>query len=170
MVCAKDQLSPIWSTHHYRPISLREAEAQGCITVDGLGMLLHQAAPGFERWFGQRPEVDSRNTRCGASLMFKLGLTGSIGMGKTTTASIFSALGCDVWDADAAVHRLYAKGGAAVAPMSGAFSQVIEEGAVSRAQLRSLISADPSALKTIEKIVHPAAGSGPCRFCRKLSK
>jgi dephospho-CoA kinase len=87
--------------------------------------------------------------------MFKLGLTGSIGMGKTTTASIFSALGCDVWDADAAVHRLYAKGGAAVAPMSGAFSQVIEEGAVSRAQLRSLISADPLALKYIEKIVHP---------------
>ena len=87
--------------------------------------------------------------------MFKLGLTGSIGMGKTTTASIFSALGCDVWDADAAVHRLYAKGGAAVAPISGAFSQVIEEGAVSRAQLRSLISADPLALKSIEKIVHP---------------
>ena len=87
--------------------------------------------------------------------MFKLGLTGSIGMGKTTTASIFSALGCDVWDADAAVHRLYAKGGAAVAPMSGAFSQVIEEGAVSRAQLRSLIAADPLALKSIEKIVHP---------------
>ena len=87
--------------------------------------------------------------------MFKLGPTGSIGMGKTTTASIFSALGCDVWDADAAVHRLYAKGGAAVAPMSGAFSQVIEEGAVSRAQLRSLISADPLALKSIEKIVHP---------------
>ena len=87
--------------------------------------------------------------------MFKLGLTGSIGMGKTTTASIFSALGCDVWDADAAVHRLYAKGGAAVGPMSGAFSQVIEEGAVSRAQLRSLISADPLALKSIEKIVHP---------------
>ena len=87
--------------------------------------------------------------------MFKLGLTGSIGMGKTTTASIFSALGCDVWDADAAVHRLYAKGGAAVAPMSGAFSQVIEEGAVSRAQLRSLIFADPLALKSIEKIVHP---------------
>ena len=87
--------------------------------------------------------------------MFKLGLTGSIGMGKTKTASIFSALGCDVWDADAAVHRLYAKGGAAVAPISGAFSQVIEEGAVSRAQLRSLIAADPLVLKSIEKIVHP---------------
>ena len=87
--------------------------------------------------------------------MFKLGLTGSIGMGKSTTASIFSEFGCDVWDADAAVHRLYDKDGAAVAPMSEAFPQVIEAGAVSRAQLRKLISADPSVLKTIEKIVHP---------------
>ena len=87
--------------------------------------------------------------------MFKLGLTGSIGMGKSTTASIFSEFGCDVWDADAAVHRLYDKDGAAVAPISEAFPQVIEAGVVSRAQLRKLISADPSVLKTIEKIVHP---------------
>ena len=87
--------------------------------------------------------------------MFKLGLTGSIGMGKSSTASIFSEFGCDVWDADAAVHRLYDKDGAAVAPISEAFPQVIEAGVVSRAQLRKLISADPSVLKTIEKIVHP---------------
>ena len=87
--------------------------------------------------------------------MFKLGLTGSIGMGKSTTASIFSEFGCDVWDADAAVHRLYDKDGAAVAPISEAFPQVIEAGVVSRAQLRKLISADPSVPKTIEKIVHP---------------
>jgi dephospho-CoA kinase len=87
--------------------------------------------------------------------MFKLGLTGSIGMGKSTTASIFSEFGCDVWDADAAVHRLYDKDGTAVAPISEVFPQVIEAGVVSRAQLRKLISADPSVLKTIEKIVHP---------------
>ena len=87
--------------------------------------------------------------------MFKLGLTGSIGMGKSTTASIFSEFDCDVWDADAAVHRLYAKDGAAVLPMSEKLPQVIVEGAVSRAQLRVLISVDASVLKTIEKIVHP---------------
>ena len=87
--------------------------------------------------------------------MFKLGLTGSIGMGKSTTASIFSEFDCDVWDADVAVHRLYAKDGAAVLPMSEKLPQVIVEGAVSRAQLRVLISVDASVLKTIEKIVHP---------------
>jgi dephospho-CoA kinase len=87
--------------------------------------------------------------------MFKLGLTGSIGMGKSTTASIFGEFGSDVWDADAAVHRLYAKDGAATGPISETFFQVMVEGEVSRARLRKLISSDPSALKFIEKIVHP---------------
>ncbi|MFD1160222.1 dephospho-CoA kinase [Roseovarius aestuarii] len=88
-------------------------------------------------------------------MTFKLGLTGSIGMGKSTTAQLFADEGCAVWDADAAVHRLYSRGGAAVAPMSEAFPEAIVDGAVSRAQLKSVITTDASALKKIEKFVHP---------------
>ena len=96
--------------------------------------------------------------------MFKLGLTGSIGMGKSTTAALFAELGCEVWDADAAVHRLYSSGGAAVAPMQAQFPQVVEDKTVSRAQLRILIANDPSALKSIEQIVHPLLGQDRSDF------
>ncbi|MCR8549537.1 dephospho-CoA kinase [Salipiger sp. P9] len=88
-------------------------------------------------------------------MIFRLGLTGSIGMGKSTTAGLFAEAGCLVWDADAAVHRLYAPGGAAVTPMQEAFPDVIEDGAISRERLRDVIAADPSALPRIERIVHP---------------
>lgn len=88
-------------------------------------------------------------------MTFKLGLTGSIGMGKSTTAQMFAELGCALWDADAAVHRLYARGGAAVAPMEEVCLDAIVDGAVSRDHLREVIQADPTLLKKIEAIVHP---------------
>lgn len=88
-------------------------------------------------------------------MTFLLGLTGSIGMGKSTTAKIFAAAGCEVWDADAAVHRLYSAGGAAVAPMQAAFPTAVVDEAVSRDTLKQIIGADHSALKQIETIVHP---------------
>ena len=88
-------------------------------------------------------------------MTYLLGLTGSIGMGKTTTATLFAEAGVPVWDADAAVARLYAKGGAAVPSMASAFPRSIVDGAVSKPALKTLIASDPAALSIIEGIVHP---------------
>ncbi len=97
-------------------------------------------------------------------MTFQLGLTGSIGMGKSTTAGLFAEQGCAVWDADAAVHRLYGAGGAAVAPMQAAFPDAVQDGIVSRAALKSIIARDPAALRRIEDIVHPLVAQDRAEF------
>ena len=88
-------------------------------------------------------------------MTFKLGLTGSIGMGKSTTARIFADQGCGIWDADAAVHKLYGENGAAVAPLAAIFPQVLKKQAICRMAIKQLISDNSEALKQIENIVHP---------------
>ncbi|MFB9149104.1 dephospho-CoA kinase [Roseovarius ramblicola] len=97
-------------------------------------------------------------------MTFRLGLTGSIGMGKSTTARLFAEEGCAVWDADAAVHRLYARGGAGVAPIAEAFPEAVVDGAVDRGRLRAIIAGDPGALARIEAIIHPLVAQDRADF------
>ena len=88
--------------------------------------------------------------------MFVLGLTGSIGMGKTTAAKMLRRMGLPLHDADRTVHRLLAKGGAAVAAVEAAFPGVVEDGAVDRGRLGAQVFEDRGALKRLEGILHPA--------------
>lgn len=99
--------------------------------------------------------------------VFRLGLTGSIGMGKSTTAGFFSAAGVPVWDADAAVHRLYASGGAAVAPIAKLIPEAVTDGCVSRETLKAALSVEPSLLGKIEAIVHPLVAADRAEFLRQ---
>ncbi len=96
--------------------------------------------------------------------MLILGLTGSIGMGKSNATQVFRHLGIAVHDADAAVHRLMGRGGAAVAAIEAAFPGVVRDGAVDRQALGGRVLGDPPALKRLESILHPAVGRDSRRF------
>lgn len=99
---------------------------------------------------------------------FRLGLTGSIGMGKSTTAGLFRDEGIPVWDADAAVHRLYAKGGAAVSRVSKLCPAALVDGAIDRAVLRHWIAGEGSALAQLEAIVHPLVARDRAAFATEV--
>ena len=94
--------------------------------------------------------------------MIVLGLTGSIGMGKSTTATLFAEAGVPVYDADAAVHRLYE--GEAVSAIEAAFPGTTDNGKVDRNRLSARVVHDPAAIKRLEEIVHPMLGASRQKF------
>ncbi|NHK28109.1 shikimate dehydrogenase [Parvularcula flava] len=148
----------------YTPLEtplLAQARARGLKTFNGLAMLANQAVPGFEHWTGIRPAVTPdlmehlEDRLLGRIPPVAIALTGSIGMGKSTVAAMFARLGAHTWDADDAVHRLYAEGGAAVEPVAELFPDVIQSGAVSREKLSAHLLANPGDFPALEAVVHP---------------
>lgn len=97
-------------------------------------------------------------------MSFLLGLTGGIGMGKSTASAMFRDLGHPVWDADEAVHRLYAPDGAAVGPVSAVFPAALQDGGIDRSALKSELQRDPTALPRLEAIVHPLVAADRATF------
>ncbi len=93
-----------------------------------------------------------------------VGLTGSIGMGKSTTAKMFSEEGIPVWDADAAVARMYSRGGSAVEAVKKLNPQLVKDGSVDRTQVKAWIETDKTALSKIEQVVHPLVAADRSDF------
>lgn len=100
-------------------------------------------------------------------MTFIIGLTGSIGMGKSTTAKMFRDAGVPVWDADAAVHTIYAPNGAATKEIAKLFPKAIVDGAVSRPVLRQLVRDDPTVMNRLESIVHPLVAADRTAFLQE---
>ncbi|MBS0384050.1 MAG: dephospho-CoA kinase [Proteobacteria bacterium] len=99
--------------------------------------------------------------------MIVIGLTGSIGMGKSTVAQMFAEEGAPCFNSDGAVHALYAKGGAAVAPVAAAFPGVARDGAIDRQALSARLIDNPEAIGRLESIVHPLVRQAQADFLER---
>ncbi|MEP6342723.1 MAG: dephospho-CoA kinase [Maricaulaceae bacterium] len=99
--------------------------------------------------------------------MIIIGLTGSIGMGKTTTAHMFRELGCPVFDADAVVHNLYSAGGRAVPLIKAVFPDAVKDGAIDRSVLGQHMRRDPLNLQVLESFIHPMVAEDRKEFIQK---
>jgi shikimate dehydrogenase len=140
---------------------LQRAKDLNLRIVPGLGMLLHQAVPGFEKWFGIRPEVTkplhdliARDIDPAFKSLKVIGLTGGIASGKSEVAKIIAAEAIPVLDADKAVHELY-EDGTAAARLKVHFPEACSGKKVDRAVLSTIISGDPEKLALLERLVHP---------------
>lgn len=102
--------------------------------------------------------------------MFIIGLTGSIGMGKSTAAAMFRTLGVPVQDADQTVHQLMGPGGAAIAPVEARFPGVTGENGVNRKALGDRVFGDPEALKDLEGILHPLVAAAREEFLKSQAR
>ncbi|MET0247246.1 MAG: dephospho-CoA kinase [Sphingomonas sp.] len=99
--------------------------------------------------------------------MIRIGLTGSIGMGKSTVAAMFAEQGVPVFDADAEVHRLQGPGGRLLAPIEAEFPGTTGPEGVDRAALRERVVSDPDAFRRLEAIVHPAVAEARALFLER---
>ncbi len=99
-----------------------------------------------------------------------LGLTGSVGMGKSTAAAMLRCMGVPVYDADAAVHRMMGKGGIAVAAVETAFPGVVKDGAVDRVALGKRVFGKDAAMKRLEAIIHPLVRRDEDGFLQRMRR
>jgi dephospho-CoA kinase len=102
--------------------------------------------------------------------MITIGLTGSVGMGKSTTAAMFAEEGAPVYDADAEVRRLQEPGGPAVEAIDAAFPGVVEQGVIDRTALGKIVFNDPEALNRLNGIIYPMLGAGRAAFFEKAER
>jgi dephospho-CoA kinase len=102
--------------------------------------------------------------------MLLLGLTGSIGMGKSTVGGMFRELGIPVYDADAEIHKLYARGGAGVEPIRAAFPDAVVDDQVDRQRLSKLVVGNDAEIERLEKVIHPLLSEGRAAFFEKAEK